>query len=113
MVGGGVIGSLYAAHLARVTDVWMLTRREEHAEALRRHGLHVTGKNDFVATLSAAADPADLPTFDLGILATKATQLAGGMGTVSGAVLGAGFITFLQEFLRGCGAHPSILVSST
>lgn len=77
VVGGGVIGSLYAAHLARVTDVWMLTRREEHAEALRRHGLHVTGKNDFVATLSAAADPADLPAFDLGILATKATQLAG------------------------------------
>ena len=27
--------------------------------------------------------------------------IAGGMGTVSGAVLGAGFITFLQEFLRG------------
>ena len=31
VVGAGVIGSLYAAHLARVTEVSVLCRREEHA----------------------------------------------------------------------------------
>ena len=35
VVGGGVIGSLYAAHLSRVADVWVLTRRPEHAARSR------------------------------------------------------------------------------
>ena len=34
VVGGGVIGSLYAAHLARVADVSVLCRRPEHARSL-------------------------------------------------------------------------------
>ena len=39
VAGAGVIGSLFAAHLARVAEVSALTRREEHADALRTHGL--------------------------------------------------------------------------
>ena len=34
IVGAGVIGSLFAGHLARVCDVSVLTRRREHADAL-------------------------------------------------------------------------------
>ena len=34
VAGAGTIGSLLAAHLARVTEVSVLTRREEHARAL-------------------------------------------------------------------------------
>ncbi len=34
IVGGGSIGSIFAAHLATVAEVSMLTRRREHAEAL-------------------------------------------------------------------------------
>ena len=33
VVGAGAIGSLYAAHLARVADSFVLTRRAEHAAA--------------------------------------------------------------------------------
>ena len=36
VAGAGTIGSLLAAHLARVADVSVLTRREEHAAALER-----------------------------------------------------------------------------
>ena len=75
VVGGGVIGSLYAAHLARRLEVWVLVRRGEHARALEEHGLRVSGKSDFTARLHATADPAELPEFDLGILATKTTDL--------------------------------------
>jgi 2-dehydropantoate 2-reductase len=75
VAGAGVIGSLFAAHLARVADVSALTRREEHAEALRTHGLRVSGRADFTATLNAATNPDDLATPDLVILACKGTDL--------------------------------------
>ena len=75
VVGGGVIGSLYAGHLARVAEVSVLTRRDEHARALDDEGLRISGKSDFTAAVYATADPGELPDVDLGILATKATQL--------------------------------------
>jgi 2-dehydropantoate 2-reductase len=75
VVGGGVIGSLYAAHLARVADVSVLCRREEHARALKAAGLRVTGRHEFTAEVDAATDPADLGEADLAIIATKTTEL--------------------------------------
>jgi 2-dehydropantoate 2-reductase len=84
IVGGGVIGSLYAAHLASVADVWVLTRREEHARAVEREGLRVSGKHDFTARPRATADPGELPELDLVIVATKATQLEEAASTLAG-----------------------------
>ena len=75
VVGAGAIGSLFAAHLAKVTEVAVLTRREEHARALNEHGLRVSGRHDFTARLTAATAAFDLPDFGLGIIATKATGL--------------------------------------
>ena len=75
VVGGGVIGSLYAVHLARVADVSVLCRREEHARALNEHGLSVSGRHDFTAELRAATDPVKLPEAELAIFATKTTEL--------------------------------------
>src|SRR6266568_9235367 len=75
IVGCGAIGSLYAAHLARVAEVWALVRREDHAQALNREGLRVSGKHDFHVSLKAVICADDLPSFDLGIIATKATQV--------------------------------------
>jgi 2-dehydropantoate 2-reductase len=75
VAGAGSIGSLLAAHLARVADVTVLTRREEHASALREQGLRVSGRSDFTAQLDATADPAALPDAELAILACKGTDL--------------------------------------
>ena len=76
VAGAGSIGSLLAAHLAQVADVTVLTRREEHASALRDEGLRVSGRGDFTARLGAVADPSALPAdADLAILATKSTDL--------------------------------------
>ena len=47
VVGAGVIGSLYAAHLSRVADVWVLTRRPEHARALEATASTVSGRAEF------------------------------------------------------------------
>jgi 2-dehydropantoate 2-reductase len=84
VVGGGVIGSLYAGHLASVADVSVLTRRPEHARALDRHGLRISGKSMRKARVAATADPAELPDFDLGILATKATDLESAAARLAG-----------------------------
>jgi 2-dehydropantoate 2-reductase len=51
-----------------------LVRREEHARDLNQRGLRVTGRNDFHARLKATQDPRELPEFDFGIVATKASQ---------------------------------------
>jgi 2-dehydropantoate 2-reductase len=75
IIGCGAIGSLYAAHLARVAEVWALVRRKDHADALNREGLRVSGTHSFSVSLRATTDPGDLPDFDLGIVATKATQV--------------------------------------
>jgi 2-dehydropantoate 2-reductase len=75
IVGCGAIGSLYAAHLARVVEVWAFVRRPEHAETLNDEGLRVSGKHDFHVSLRATSDPKDLPDCDLAIVATKATQV--------------------------------------
>ena len=76
VAGAGAIGSLFAAHLARVTDVSVLTRRPEHARVLNEQGLRVSGRAGFTARLVAATDPADLAEPDLVILACKGTDLA-------------------------------------
>ena len=94
IIGCGAIGSLYAAHLARVAEVWAFVRREDHAAALNREGLRVTGTHDFSVKLKATANPADVPDCDLGIIATKATQVKDSIGLVghrfdNGAILSA------------------------
>ena len=75
VIGCGSIGSLYAAHLGRVAEVWAFVRREEHARALNREGLRVSGAHDFHVALKATTQPDELPDCELAIIATKATQV--------------------------------------
>ena len=75
VAGAGVIGSLFAAHLARVAEVSALVRREEHARALRADGLRVSGRADFTVRLEAATSPDSLADPDLVIVACKGTDL--------------------------------------
>ena len=107
VVGCGAIGSLYAAHLARVSEVWALVRREEHAQALNREGLRVSGAHDFHVTLKATTRPDELPDCELGIIATKATQVEDSIAPV-GRRFDKGAIISAQNGL-GCeeiiGAH--------
>src|SRR5713101_1861557 len=83
IVGCGAIGSLYAAHLARVAEVWAFVRRPEHAKALNESGIRVTGMHDFHVNLRAEHDATKLPQFDLGIVSSKATQTAEAVGPVA------------------------------
>jgi 2-dehydropantoate 2-reductase len=93
VVGAGAIGSLYAAHLARVAESLVLTRRPEHAAALNAEGLRVSGRHDFAVDVTAAADPGDLPEPEVVIIATKATGLEPAAVALAGRWPGATVIT--------------------
>ncbi len=58
VIGCGAIGSLYAAHLARVpgVEVWAVDPWAEHVDAMESRGLRVTGLGDFVARVHARTE---------------------------------------------------------
>ena len=108
-----MIGSLYAGHLARVADVSVLTRRPEQARLLKAVGLRISGKSELTARVLASVDPADLPEFDLGIVATKATQLEEAAAKLAGRFPGATLMTIqnglgAEEIVRRYGEWPLI-----
>jgi 2-dehydropantoate 2-reductase len=104
VAGAGVIGSLLAAHLARVADVSALVRREEHAHALRTEGLHVSGRADFTASLTASTSPDALAEPDLVIVACKGTDLE----TVSRRLEGHWPAAFVMTVQNGIGADEVV-----
>ena len=104
IVGVGVIGSLFAGHLARVCEVSVLTRRREHADALRSEGLRVSGKTEHHATVVATDDPDALPPFDVAIVATKASGLESAARQLAGRFPEATIVTVLN----GIGAEEVV-----
>lgn len=122
IVGCGAIGSLYAAHLARIVEVWALVRREEHARALNRDGLCVSGKHDFRVSLKATSRAAEIPECDLAIVATKATQVEESIASAghrfdNGAVIsaqnGLGSEEIIAEHTRGHIIRGTTFMSGT
>ena len=76
VVGCGAIGSLFAAHLARLdgVEVYAYDVAQEHVDAIRKNGLRISGAADFTATVKATTDAREIPTCDFGIVATKSTH---------------------------------------
>ncbi|MBA2463173.1 MAG: 2-dehydropantoate 2-reductase [Actinobacteria bacterium] len=113
VVGGGVIGSLFAAHLSRVSEVWVLTRRAEHARALEDEGLTVSGRSDFRGEVHATDDPDAIPPFDVGIVATKGTGLDSAARALEGRFPGATMLTVqnglgAEDIVRRHGDWPIV-----
>ena len=122
IIGCGSIGSLYAAHLARVAEVWAFVRRAEHARALNEQGLRVSGTHEFHVNLRATDDPSAPPQFDLGIVACKATQTCEALSPVAhlfknGAILssqnGLGSEEMIAEIARTYVMRGTTFMSGT
>src|SRR5271156_3846388 len=122
IVGCGAIGSLYAAHLARVAEVWAFVRRDDHAAELNRKGLRVTGTHNFAVPIKATTHAKELPDCDFGIVATKATQVAESFRLVGrrfdkGAVLsaqnGVGSEEIIATLTRGYVIRGTTFMSGT
>jgi 2-dehydropantoate 2-reductase len=113
VIGAGAIGSLFAAHLAKVADVLVLTRRKQHAQDLNGRGLQVSGRHDFTAQVTAVADPHELPEFDVGIIATKANGVEAAAASLMGHFSAATIMTVqnglgAEEIVRRHGEWPLI-----
>jgi 2-dehydropantoate 2-reductase len=106
-----VIGSLFAGHLARVCDVSVLCRREEHARALTERGLRVSGRSDFTVAVHAATDPVALPEPELALVATKTTELEAAAARLEGRWPMAAVMT-VQNGLGAEAAFPGRRVIS-
>jgi 2-dehydropantoate 2-reductase len=122
IVGCGAIGSLYAAHLARVAEVWAFVRREEHARALNTEGMKVSGSHNFHVSLKATTRADELPDCDLGIVATKATQVEDSIAPVGhrfdrGAIIsaqnGLGSEEIIAKHTRGQVIRGTTFMSGT
>ncbi|HEX4543633.1 MAG TPA: 2-dehydropantoate 2-reductase N-terminal domain-containing protein, partial [Candidatus Acidoferrum sp.] len=76
IVGCGAIGSLFAAHLARLEDVEVHAYdvSKEHTRAINERGLRISGAAEFTARLRATTDASQIPFCDFGIVATKSTH---------------------------------------
>jgi 2-dehydropantoate 2-reductase len=111
VAGAGVIGSLFAGYLARVVDVTVLTRREEHAAALNDGGLRVSGRGDFTSRVTAATSPDALPVPELVIVASKGADVDSIAGQLAGHWPEATLMTVqngigADEIVAGHGTWP-------
>lgn len=74
IVSCGAIGSLFAAHLAKLKDVevWAYEVNKAHVDAINAGGLRLSGFTELHTRPKASTDPAQIPPCEFGIVATKA-----------------------------------------
>jgi 2-dehydropantoate 2-reductase len=77
VVGTGAMGSVYAGLLASDgNEVWAVDTWEEHIDAIRRHGLRVSGASgDRTVSIGATTQAEEVGTVDLVVVATKAMDV--------------------------------------
>jgi 2-dehydropantoate 2-reductase len=95
VLGCGAIGSLYAAHLARVpgVEVWAVDPWADHVAAIEAAGLRVTGHADFVAPVRAVIAAAALPACEFAIVATKALDTEAAVIAAQAAIAAAAVVS--------------------
>ena len=73
IVGCGALGSVFAAHLARLEDVevYVYDVSKPVIRAINDHGLRVSGVTELTAKVKATHEARDIPPCDFGIMATK------------------------------------------
>ncbi|MCC7257602.1 MAG: 2-dehydropantoate 2-reductase [Gammaproteobacteria bacterium] len=81
IVGCGAIGSLFAAHLARLKDVevWAYEVNRAHVDAINATGLRLSGFSQVHSHPKASADATKIPPCDFGIVATKSQHTRAAM----------------------------------
>jgi 2-dehydropantoate 2-reductase len=112
IVGCGALGSVFAAHLARLDDleVYAYDISEVHTRAIDERGLRISGAANFTVKLHATSQPREIPLCDFGIFATKSSytrgaieqtaHIFGNSGTVCSAQNGLGNEEIIAEHVK-------------
>ena len=87
VVGCGAVGSLFAANLAGLegVEVWGYDLARAHVDAINENGLRLTGAGDVVGHPRATTEAAEIPSCELGIVATKAMHTEAAISAVAHA----------------------------
>ncbi len=98
IVGCGAIGSLFAAHLARLDDVevWAYDLAADHVDAINSSGLRLSGESDLISHPRATTDAAEIPACEFGIVATKSLHTRPAIEAVA-AVFADGAVCSVQN----------------
>jgi 2-dehydropantoate 2-reductase len=96
VVGCGAVGSLFAAHLAGVAEVWAYDLQRDHVDAINEGGLRISGVSDLVANVRATADAREIPPCEYGIVATKSMHTKPAIAATA-RVFGAGAVCSVQN----------------
>jgi 2-dehydropantoate 2-reductase len=118
IIGCGAIGSLFGAHLAKLSDVevWAYDPNQAHVDAINKNGLRLTGLADFVAPVHARSNAAEIPECDFGIIAAKTLHTRAAMeatahifknGAVCSVQNGVGNEEIIAEFV------PRVILGTT
>jgi len=99
IVGCGAIGSLFAAHLARLEDVEVHAYdvNKDHMRAINGQGLRISGAAEFTAKLHATSNAAEIPVCDFGIVATKSIHTRSAMEQAKGILAPASAVCSVQN----------------
>lgn len=114
VVGGGAIGGIHAAHLAKAAEIVVLDNDADHVAAIRAKGLAVTGKTQAQARIEAVKDGAALAgrAFDAVLVAVKSMHTQAAMTAVLPHLANQPLLLTLQngqgnvDILAELGPHP-------
>lgn len=98
VLGAGALGSLFAAKLSARHDVTVVARRD-HAEAINRDGLRVTGVENFTCRPRATTTLEAVPPGTLVLLTTKVNDNRKAMEAVASRLRGDTTIVCVQNGL--------------
>jgi 2-dehydropantoate 2-reductase len=99
IVGAGSMGGLYAAYLAKVADVAVLDTNHAHVDAIRRHGLEISGRTESVTRLAAFAHAAEIwpRRFDAAIILVKSQATENAFHSIHPVLEGRPVLVTLQN----------------
>src|SRR5882762_111643 len=99
VAGAGAVGGLYAAYLAKVADVAVLDTNRAHVEAIRRHGLVLTGRTESVTQLAAFASAAEMGPrrFDAVVILVKSQATEAAFESIRSALEGRPVLVTFQN----------------
>lgn len=86
VIGCGAVGSIFAAHLARLrgVEVHAYDVAWDHVRAINERGLRLSGAENFTVKIHATADPGEMPHCHYGIVATKSMHTRAAVAATAG-----------------------------